>query len=148
MYEMKDLFKRDPKTGGSKGLVFIGDKILVYRRDGNTNNFPHCIDLPGGGPESNETPFENFKREVKEEFSLDINPEHVVYFNVYPSSIESGKVTYFPVVKLPESESKNIKLGNEGLEYLLMSTEEFLGLKDLAWPHMKERVVDYLDSES
>ena len=31
---------------GAKGLVFLGDKILTYRRDNKTSNKPLCIDLP------------------------------------------------------------------------------------------------------
>lgn len=143
---MSDLFTYDSETGGSKGLVFIGEKILVYRRDGNTKNYPYCIDLPGGGPEPNETPFENFRREVKEEFGLDINREQLVYFRRYPSKIDRGKFAYFPVAMLPESEEKNIMFGNEGSEYLLISVDEFLEFNDLAWTYMKDRVRDYLES--
>lgn len=70
---MQELFRPDPDTIGSKGLVFIGDALLVYRRDGNTTNHPHELDLPGGAPidenkPETETPFETFRREVKEEF--------------------------------------------------------------------------------
>lgn len=143
---MSDLFAYDSKTGGSKGLVFIGDKVLVYRRDRNTKTYPGCIDLPGGGPEPDETPFENYRREVKEEFGLCVNPEHIVYYKKYPSRLDRGKFAYFPVAKLPISEEKNIKFGDEGTEYILMSLDELLELKDLAWPYMKDRVKDYLIS--
>jgi len=56
---------------GAKGLVFLGNKILVYRRDNKTSNLPLCIDLPGGGRENDESPFDSFKREIKEEFGID-----------------------------------------------------------------------------
>lgn len=144
---MSDLFTYDAKTGGSKGLVFLGEKVLVYRRDEKTKNYPSCIDLPGGGPMPGETPFENYKREIKEEFGLEINSEHIVYFKKYPSKIEPSKFAYFPVAKLPADEEKNIRFGNEGTEYLLISTEELLGLKDFAWPYIKDRVKDYLASD-
>jgi len=148
IYVMSDLFKYDSKTGGSKGLVFIGEKTLVYKRDGNTKNYPFCIDLPGGGPEPNETPFETFKREVMEEFGLDIEPEQIVYYKKYPSRLEPGKVAYFPVARLSGAEEKNIRFGNEGLEYLLVSLDELLQFNDFAWPYMKDRVRDYLGSRS
>lgn len=143
---MDDLFSRDPLTAGSKGLVFIGEKILVYRRDGNTTQYPFCIDLPGGGPEPNETPFENFRREVLEEFGLDVKPEHVIYSKKYSSMLEPGKNAYFPVVKFPETEEKNIIFGDEGSEYLLVSVHEFLQFDDVAWPYMKDRVKEFLES--
>ena len=121
---------------------------MVYRRDGNTKSYPFCIDLPGGAPEPAETPFENYRREVKEEFGLDINPEQIVYYKKYPSRIEPGKFTYFPVAQLPKIEEKNIKFGNEGSEYMLISLEELLERTDLAWPYIRDRVKDYLASVS
>lgn len=42
-----DLYTIDPKSHGTKGLVYIGDKLLVYRRDTNTDVYPLCINLPG-----------------------------------------------------------------------------------------------------
>jgi hypothetical protein len=43
-------FAEDPKIHGVKGLVYIGDKILVYTR-GTEKGIPYrgCVDLPGGG---------------------------------------------------------------------------------------------------
>jgi 8-oxo-dGTP pyrophosphatase MutT (NUDIX family) len=64
-----DFFKRDLKADGAKGLILIGSRMLVYRRDNKTKIYPLHIDLPGGGIEEGETPFEGFKREVKEEFN-------------------------------------------------------------------------------
>ena len=68
----KDTFK-NIEFNGAKGLIFIGDKILVYRRDKNTNKLPGYIDMIGGGREENESPFETFKREVKEETGWDVD---------------------------------------------------------------------------
>ena len=79
---MSLFYRYDPNTIGSKGLVFIDDKILVYRRDGNTTFRPHELDLPGGAPEGKETPFETFKREVKEEFNLDISKEDLSLIHI------------------------------------------------------------------
>jgi len=141
---MNGLFDYDPKTDGSKGLVFIGNKILVYRRDHNTQLFPGYLDLPGGGPEADETPFENFKREVKEEFNLEIEPEDIVYFRKYQSSLHKDKSTYFPVAKLPFKAVRNIIFGNEGSEHLLMTSKEFLIRTD-AWPEMQRRTKIYLE---
>jgi 8-oxo-dGTP diphosphatase len=62
---------------GSKGIVFVGDRIVVTRRDGNTDRHPFKLDLLGGGREGEESPFETFKREVKEEVNLVIEKEFV-----------------------------------------------------------------------
>ncbi len=142
MLNMDSFFKYDPQTMGAKGVVLIGDKVLCYRRDDKTDLYPLYIDLPGGGPEPGETPFDTFKREVKEEFDLEIKPEHIVYEKTYPSKIQKGKYAHFPVAKLPSSAEKDIKFGPEGLEYLLLSFEEFVSRKDV-WPVLQDRAKDY-----
>ena len=58
----KNIFSKERNFHGVKGLIFIGNKILVYRRDNNTDSFPLYIDLPGGAKELGESPFETFKR--------------------------------------------------------------------------------------
>lgn len=140
---MDDFFTYDPSTIGSKGLVFIGEDVLVYRRDGNTNNHPFQIDLPGGGPEDEETPFETFQREVKEEFGLTINQSNIVYVRKYPSSLNNGRVAYYPVAKLPKECMKDITLGTEGLEYMLLPPSDYIKRRD-AWDVFQERALDYL----
>ncbi len=139
---MDEFFKYDPTSIGSKGLVFVGEKVLVYRRDENTNNHPLELDLPGGGPEGNETPFETFQREVKEEFDLNIEEKHITYVRLYPSSLGNGRVAYYPVAKLPSSYEKKIKLGNEGKEYMLLSLAEYIQ-RDDAWDTFQERAIDF-----
>ncbi len=139
---MDKFFKFDPTSIGSKGLVFVGDKVLVYRRDANTTNHPLELDLPGGGPEGNETPFETFQREVREEFDLTVEEKHVQYVRLYPSSLGNGRVAYYPVAKLPQSFESEISLGNEGGEYLLLSLKDYLS-RDDAWGVFQERAKDY-----
>jgi 8-oxo-dGTP pyrophosphatase MutT (NUDIX family) len=75
---MDALFKLDPQSTSSKGLVFIGSKMLVIRRGANAPTYPLKADLPGGGQEPGETPFATFKREVKEEVGLDISDTDIV----------------------------------------------------------------------
>ncbi len=139
---MDEFFIYDPLTAGSKGLVFIGDEILVYRRDQNTKLYPLSIDIPGGGPETNETPFDTFQREVKEEFGLDVVRSDIIYVKKYPSTLELNKFAYFPVAKLESHHKDDIKFGNEGTEYMLISLNDFLELKD-AWPVFQNRARDY-----
>ena len=43
-------------------------------------------------------------------------------------------------------DEKKISFGDEGLEYLLESVNEFLQFDDVAWPYMKDRVKDYLST--
>jgi 8-oxo-dGTP diphosphatase len=142
---MDELFRYDPLTAGTKGLVFVGDKIIVYRRDNKTDKYPLHLDVPGGGPEANETPFETFQREVNEEFKLYITSKDIVYGRRYPSNLEKGKFGYYVVAKLPKEMAAEIEFGDEGIEYLLMSLEEYLA-RDDAWPIFQERAADYAKS--
>lgn len=115
---------------GAKGIVFLGDKVLVYRRDNKTDNNPGKIDLPGGGREGDESPFETFQREAKEEFGIDITKEEVDFSSTIPSVAEPGKKSYFIVAKLPSSKESNIVFGDEGSEWMLMTPEEFINRPD------------------
>src|SRR5688572_7051991 len=98
---MDAFFAYDPQASGSKGLVYIGDKIIVFRRTDDAPTHPNELDLPGGGPEKNETPFETFKRELREECGLEITKNDILYARRYASSLHPGKFGWFPVVKFP-----------------------------------------------
>ncbi|MCX6793124.1 MAG: NUDIX domain-containing protein [Candidatus Falkowbacteria bacterium] len=128
---------------GVKGLVFIGKKILVYRRDNKTSNFPLCIDLPGGGKENNESPFDTFSREVKEEFGLVVDQNDIEYGKQYMSFIDPTKEAYFIVTKPLNIKESDIVFGDEGQEFFLMILSEYLKLSD-AIGRQQEKVLDYL----
>lgn len=130
---------------GAKGVVFVGEKIVVYRRDEKAPNFPFHIDIMGGGPEGDESPLETFIREVKEEVSLDISKSDVVYAKQYPSVMDPSREMYFFVVKLSVSFESKIKLGDEGLELFLMTPQEFLN-RDDAIKSQQEKFATFLKS--
>jgi 8-oxo-dGTP diphosphatase len=131
---------------GAKGLVFLGDKILVYRRDNKTNNWPLNIDLPGGGREGDESPFDTFKREVKEEFGIDIEKNEVEFSCTVQSVIEPDKKSYFIVVKTLRFKSEDIVFGNEGIEWMLITPAEFINRSDCI-ERQQKRVKRYLAEE-
>ncbi len=139
------IYKKNIDFHGSKGLVFIGEKIIVYRRDGKTDRFPFHIDLPGGGKEENETPFETFQREVKEEFGIEVQEKDITYAKQYVSSVDPTKEAYFIVVKPKDIQQSQIVFGDEGVEYFLVTTEEFLNFSD-AIERQQKKVIDYIES--
>ncbi len=128
---------------GAKGVVFLGNKILVYRRDNNTTNNPERIDLPGGGREGDESPFETFKRETKEEFGIDITEGDVDFSCTIPSIVEPDKKSFFLVVKTSRFGSRDVVFGNEGNEWMLISPEEFIKRPD-GIERQQKRVEKYL----
>ena len=142
---MEEFFAFDPNLNGSKGLVLIGDKLLVYRRDSNTDKYPLYIDLPGGGAEHGETPFETFQREVEEEFGLRISRNDVTYVRKYQSLVDKTQTAYFPVVQLPQESEQAIQFGQEGLEYSLVSMQDFSHASDV-WPSLQQKAKEYYES--
>ena len=128
---------------GAKGFVFIGEKLLVYRRDTKTTNLPLMIDLPGGGREGNESPFETLRREIKEEFGIEIKKENIVYSKALTSTINPLKQSYGFIIKLSKDFENKIVFGNEGLEYFLFTIDEYLKRDDVIERH-KPRLVEYL----
>lgn len=145
---MVDFFMIHPDTflktnfNGAKGLVFVEDKIIAYRRDNKTNNSPGLIDLPGGGPEANESPFETFKREVYEEFGIKIKEEDIIASFRKNSIFHPGTKSFFIVVKTKFNKN-DIIFGNEGSEWMLMTIEEFINRHD-GIERQQNRVREYL----
>jgi 8-oxo-dGTP diphosphatase len=140
----EETFTESVNFHGVKGLLFLDKKIVVFRRDDKTKNYPLQVDLPGGGREKDESPFETFKREVMEEFGISIIKEDIIYSKRYTSVLDQTKVAFFMVTKpLPITES-DIVFGDEGLEYMLMTPEEFVSLTD-AVDRQQERVREYLE---
>ena len=137
----------DTKTNfhGAKGLIFIDGKILVYRRDGRTSSFPFCIDLPGGGREPNESPFETFRREVKEEFSVTLESHDIVYSKKYASVIDSSMEAYFLVAKPSNVRRQDVVPSYEVPKPMFMDIEEYLTTTD-AIPRYVEKVKEYMKS--
>jgi len=139
------VFEKDRNFHGTKGIIFIRNKMLVYRRDNNTANYPLYIDLLGGGKEKNESAFDTFKREVKEEFGINVETRDIVYAKQYISAMDSSKESYFIVVKLDNIMESDIIFSDEGLEYFVLTTEEYLQLKDTI-PRQKDKVIEFLNN--
>lgn len=137
------IFDKNRNFHGVKGLVFVDDKILAYRRDTKTKSFPLHVDLPGGGKEEGESPFDTFKREVKEEFGVEVNYDDVKYAQQYMSAMDITKESYFIVVNLLHTEESDVVFGDEGLEPMLITLDVYLKLNDTI-KRQRDKVLDYL----
>ena len=129
---------------GSKIALICGDKVLTILRDDKDDiPCPNMWELPGGGREGDESPFECVAREVYEELGIHLNEDCLLWGKIYPSVIFEGKQSVFMVGQLRQEQFDNIIFGDEGQAYKLMPVEEFLNSKQ-AVPQLQERLKDYL----
>ena len=129
---------------GCKIALFCGDKLLTILRDDKASiPWPNMWELPGGGREGDESPFECVAREVYEELGIHLNEDCLLWGKIYPSVIFEGKQSVFMVGQLRQEQFDNITFGDEGQAYKLMPIEEFLKSKQ-AVPQLQERLKDYL----
>lgn len=130
---------------GSKIALICEDRILTILRDDKSNiPYPNMWELPGGGREGNESPFECATREVFEELGISLTEDCLLWSKVYPSMLFEGKESVFLVGKLRQEQFDSIVFGDEGQGYRLMSIEEFLS-SDKVVPQLQDRVRDYLE---
>lgn len=129
---------------GCKIALFCGDKLLTILRDDKLNiPYPNTWELPGGGREGDESPFECVAREFYEELGIHLTEDCLLWSKVYPSMLFEGKESVFLVGKLRQEQFDSIVFGDEGQAYKLMPIEEFLHSKQ-AVPQLQGRLKDYL----
>ena len=129
---------------GCKIALICGESVLTILRDDKENiPWPNMWELPGGGREGNESPFECVAREVYEELGIHLDEDCLLWSKIYPSVIFKDKQSVFMVGQLRQEQFDNIIFGDEGQAYKLMPVEEFLNSKQ-AVPQLQERLKDYL----
>ena len=130
---------------GCKIALFCDDRILTILRDDKSNiPYPNMWELPGGGREGDESPFECVAREVYEELGIRLTKDCLIWSKVYPSMLFEGKESVFLVGKLDQEQFDKIVFGDEGQGYKLMGIDEFLG-SDRVVPQLQDRVRDYME---
>ena len=133
-------------TGCKIALICDGQILTILRDDKEDIPWPNMWELPGGGREGNEAPFECVAREVYEELSIQLSKADVIWFQIYPSMLDGNKKSVFLVGRLTQEQFESIIFGDEGQGYKLVSFEEFL-TSDRVVPQLQERVRDYMEEE-
>ena len=133
-------------TGCKIALICDGRILTILRDDKPTIPWPNLWELPGGGREGNESPFECVSREVYEELSIQLLKDDIVWSWIYPSMLDENKNSVFLVGKLTQEQFDSIVFGDEGQRYKLVRLEEFLA-SDRVVPQLQERVRDYVEKE-
>ena len=131
-------------TGCKIALICDGRILTILRDDKPTIPWPNLWELPGGGREGDESPFECVAREVYEELSIQLLKDDIVWSWIYPSMLDENKNSVFLVGKLTQEQFDSIVFGDEGQGYRLVRLEEFLAL-DWVVPQLQERVRDYVE---
>ena len=130
---------------GCKIALFCGDKLLTILRDDKENiPWPNMWELPGGGREGDESPFECAAREVFEELGIRLTKDYLLWSKVYPSMLFADKQSVFLVGQLTQDQFDSITFGDEGQSYQLMNVEEFLSSSQVV-PQLQDRVRDYME---
>ena len=141
---MELLDKQLDFTGCKIALICDGRILTILRDDKPTIPWPNLWELPGGGREGDESPFECAAREVYEELGIHLDEDCLLWSKIYPSVIFKDKQSVFMVGQLRQEQFDNITFGNEGQAYKLMLIEEFLKSKQ-AVPQLQGRLRDYLE---
>ncbi|SDH86560.1 NUDIX domain-containing protein [Alloyangia pacifica] len=124
---------------GAKIILFLGDDLLILRRDHTEGiPWPGYLDFPGGAREPGETGMECALRETIEEVGLDLGPEALSWELFYDG------LWYF-AAHLPASRVDDVVWGGEGEGWMMMSPEEFIARED-AIPHFRSVLRDYMDA--
>ncbi|MEM8554718.1 MAG: NUDIX domain-containing protein [Pseudomonadota bacterium] len=127
---------------GAKLALFLGRRLLVYRRDDRPDiPWPNTWDLPGGGREPGEGPWACAQRETFEEFGLRV-PRTTVTKLAHHRLSPTGEPAVFVVAHMPPSCRGRIKFGEEGQHWKTMSRHEFLR-SSKAIPHLQHLVAKH-----
>lgn len=99
------------KTQKITACAFIhkDGKLLAPRRANTKKIFPGKYELPGGHVEFGETMIEGLKREIREEFNLEINIGEPFYVFTYTSKNDTEhtiEVDYLATLVNPDQEIK------------------------------------------
>lgn len=130
---------------GAKAAILIGDRLLVTLRDDRPDiPCPNMWDLPGGGREGDEAPEETMIRETREEVGLDLTGVPVLWRRRFPSAHVPGAFVWFHVLRLPARAEGDIRFGDEGQGWRLVTPAEYRRLPD-AIPYLRDRFFLWFD---
>ena len=110
---------------GAKVAIFLGPQIVTLLRDDKPGlPWADMWDLPGGGREGDEAPWDCAAREAREEVGLDLTGVAPLWQGQFPSQSHPGQVTWFYLARPPADLTP--VLGDEGQEVRLITPAAFL----------------------
>ena len=143
--EELDLLHKQMEFSGCKIALISDDKLLTILRDDiSTIPWPNMWELPGGGREAEETPFECVQREVFEELGLKLEEADIVWIKEYQGMLDPDETSIFMVGTITQEDFASIAFGDEGQAYQMMDVSQFLS-DDKVIPQLQSRLSDYLE---
>ena len=140
-----DLLHKQMEFSGCKIALLCYDKLLTILRDDiSTIPWPNMWELPGGGREGEETPFECVQREVFEELGLKLKESDLLWVKEYQGMLDPDKTSIFMVGTITQEDFASIAFGDEGQTYQMMDVSQFLSDKKVI-PQLQARLRDYLE---
>ena len=140
-----DLLHKQMEFSGCKiALLCDGRLLTILRDDFPTIPWPNMWELPGGGREDEETPFECVQREVFEELGLKLEEADILWVKAYPGMLDPDKTSIFMVGIITQEDFASIAFGDEGQTYQMMDVSQFLSDKKVI-PQLQNRLKDYLE---
>ena len=142
-----DLLHKQMEFSGCKIALICDDKLLTILRDNISSiPWPNMWELPGGGREGEETPFECVQREVFEELGLKLEEADILWVKKYQGMLNPDKISIFMVGTISQEECASIAFGDEGQAYQMMDVSQFL-VDEKVIPQLQDRLKDYLEEE-
>lgn len=139
------MLHKQMEFSGCKIALLCDDKLLTILRDDKASiPYPNMWELPGGGREGEETPFECVQREVFEELGLKLEEAAIVWVKAYPGMLDPDKTSIFMVGTITQEECASIVFGDEGQAYQMMDICQFVS-DDKVISQMQDRLSDYLE---
>ena len=77
---------------GCSAYIFHGEELLLLKRSKVVDYRPDCWDLPGGGLEESECPYDGVKREVQEETGLILKDFVPIDFYTFYKSVDKNNI--------------------------------------------------------
>ena len=140
-----DLLHKQMEFSGCKIALLCDDRLLTILRDDKASiPYPNMWELPGGGREGEETPFECVQREVFEELGLKLEEEDILWVKAYPGMLGPDKTSIFMVGTITQEDFASIAFGDEGQAYQMMDVSQFLSDEKVV-PQLQDRLRDYLE---
>ena len=137
--EELDLLHKQMEFSGCKIALICDDRLLTILRDDKASiPYPNMWELPGGGREGEETPFE--------ELSLKLEEADIFWAKKYQGMLDPDKTSIFMVGTITREECASIVFGDEGQAYQMMDVSQFLADEKVI-PQLQDRLSDYLEGK-